>query len=115
MRSRYCAYAVGLADYVLDTTHPQNPNHSNDKATWKEDVLRFCDGTSFNGLQIKEFEDGAEIAYVTFTASLTQGSKDATFTEKSKFEKLNGRWFYLSGEIFSRDEAAIRPASQGTV
>jgi uncharacterized protein YchJ len=36
-----------------------------------------------------------EKATVTFRALLLQGGKDASFTEISLFERVNGRWFYL--------------------
>lgn len=99
MRSRYCAYAMGLVDYIVQTTHPDNPNWSADTDKWKADITLFCRHTKFPGLRVESFEDGDERAYVTFTAFLTQGTQDATFTEKSTFVKRDGRWFYLDGDM----------------
>ena len=99
MRSRYCAYAMGLVDYIVQTTHPDNPNWSADTEQWKADITLFCRHTKFPGLSVENFEDGDERAYVTFTAFLTQGTQDATFTEKSTFVKRDGRWFYLDGDM----------------
>lgn len=100
MRSRYAAYALGKADYLIDTTHPANPQYSENRPVWKERNSQFSRRTNFINLAILDFQDNNETATVTFTAYLTQNGKDASFTEKSTFEKVNGRWLYLSGEIF---------------
>jgi SEC-C motif-containing protein len=91
MRSRYSAYALHLADYIIETTHPQGYVPS------KDEVLLFCKTTTFEGLKILKFVDGPKEAYVTFTAYLKQGGKNASFTEESYFVKTNGRWLYKSG------------------
>ena len=97
MRSRYSAYALKDADYIIDTTHPLNPSYSSNKQQWKEDILHFAQNTIFEDLEIHDFEENDNWAYVTFTAYLGQDSQDATFTEKSRFEKINGKWLYLDG------------------
>lgn len=89
MRSRYAAYALGLADYILETTHPQNPQVKN-----REQILIFSKQTEFCGLDILSFEDGEKIAYVTFKAHLRQNGQDAPLKEKSEFEKVDGKWLY---------------------
>jgi SEC-C motif-containing protein len=98
MRSRYAAYAVGNADYLMDTTHPDNPAYSLDRQGWKKKILEFSKNTRFEGLTIVDFIDGKEEAFVTFTAYLKQGDHDASFTEKSRFLKITGKWLYVSGE-----------------
>jgi SEC-C motif-containing protein len=99
MRSRYSAYALGLVNYVMDTTHPDNPSFTADRAAWGEDLRRFCQVTKFQSLEIKSREGDREIAFVTFRAGLLQGTTDASFTERSKFMKVDFRWLYHSGEI----------------
>lgn len=93
MRSRYSAYALGLADYILKTTHPDNPDFTPDTAEWTKDISEFCHATRFLGLKIIEFIDGADEASVTFEASLSYG----IMQEKSRFLKVGGRWLYESG------------------
>jgi len=95
MRSRYSAYTFGLSDYIIDTTHPDHPQFLKDRDVWKRDIDRFSKITTFEKLEILDSSD----ATVTFRAHLTQGGKDASFTEKSLFEKVNGRWLYKSGEL----------------
>lgn len=107
MRSRFCAYAIGFSDYIVDTTHKDNIGYNENLDDWKRDIEQFSSGTKFDGLKILEFVDGDESASVTFTAYLRQGHTDASFTEKSSFVKEDGRWLYHSGEI--RSEANSGP------
>lgn len=99
MRSRYAAYALGLADYLIETTHPDHPAYESDFKSWKIDLINFSRGTSFHGLKILEFVDGDETASVSFSAYLQQNGHDSTFSEKSTFIKQDGRWLYQAGEL----------------
>jgi SEC-C motif-containing protein len=90
MRSRYSAYAYHLANYIIATTHPENPRFSRNQ----QEILQFCQSTQFKGLQILDFQEKEEVATVTFAAYLLQNSKDASFCEKSLFCKVKGRWLY---------------------
>ena len=101
MRSRYAAYALGLTDYIMDTTHPTNSGYMSDRHAWQRQILQFSSGTRFDGLKILEFIDGETTAWVTFTAVMRQNGQDADFTEKSKFLKVDGQWLYQSGDIKS--------------
>lgn len=102
MRSRYAAYALDLSDYIIATTHPNNPNFQLDTEAWREDLHKFSQRTQFDSLTVDEFVDGSEEAFVTFTAYLRQGGFDNTFKEKSRFEKLDGRWMYIEGDILEQ-------------
>ena len=95
MKSRYSAYAAGESGYILKTTHPDNVDFSEDRAAWKRSVDAFCKSTAFLGLEIVDVQEGAEEAYVTFTAHLESGD----LKERSRFVKEEGRWFYHSGEF----------------
>lgn len=99
MRSRYCAYALHLADYIINTTHPQNPLYLSNAADWKQKILKAYADTRFEGLEILEFLDGKENAYVTFRAHLKAPLRDVSFTEKSHFEKIQDHWLYKEGKI----------------
>lgn len=93
MRSRYSAYALELIDYIIKTTHPKNTPQ--DRVRWKKELLHFAQNTSFEELTILEFTEEGDRAYVTFFAKLSQNGRDASFMERSQFEKLAGRWLYL--------------------
>lgn len=94
MRSRYCAYARNLPEYIMETTHHENRSYQTDKAAWKKSLQKFSRATLFDQLTILDFTDGEDEAYVTFKAHLRKGLQDVSFTEKSKFLKVNGRWLY---------------------
>jgi SEC-C motif domain protein len=94
MRSRYSAYALDNAAYIMATTHPDNTLYRDDKTAWRTDIETFMRSTRFAGLQILNFEDDT----VTFRATLFEGERDISFTEKSLFRQHDGRWLYLSGE-----------------
>lgn len=95
MRSRYSAYAMGLADYIIKTTHPDNPDFTEERENWKRSILHFSQNTEFSGLQIIQFIDGGNEAFVTFEALLSGG----IMKEKSRFLKENGKWLYESGDF----------------
>ena len=97
MRSRYSAYAVGESGYIVKTTHPNNPDYSEDVATWRESIQQFTENTEFLGLEIVEFIEGEEESFVTFKAQLSSGE----MVEKSRFLKVEGCWLYVDGiDIF---------------
>lgn len=93
MRSRYAAYALGKARYILETSGEARE----DEAAWLEDVRRFSEHTRFTGLTILSVEPGESTAWVTFRAGLEQQGEDASFTERSRFERTD-RWRYVGAE-----------------
>lgn len=97
MRSRFCAFALSKAEYIISTTHPKNSDFSSNIQAWSDDILNFCEATDFNDLQILESIDAPDESFVTFKAYLTQSNHDASFTEKSRFLKVDGKWLYVDG------------------
>ncbi|MGE3953715.1 MAG: YchJ family protein [Parachlamydiales bacterium] len=92
MRSRYSAYALRLADYIIATTHPLNPKYLKDKEKWRREILAFSQAYPFTGLQILHNEGDR----VTFHAILDPSH---AYTEESLFKKEGEQWYYLSGVI----------------
>ncbi len=99
MRSRFAAYAFNIPEYIVITTHPANPQYSEDKFTWKRRISQFSNSSSFDSLEIRDFKQNEAFATVTFTAHITQEENDGTFTEKSFFEFFHGRWLYRGGQL----------------
>lgn len=95
MKSRYCAYAARESRYIIRTTHPDNPDYSIDIKSWKKSIDDFCKDTGFMGLEIIEFIDGENEAFVTFKAILS--SRD--ILERSRFLLVDNEWLYESGDI----------------
>lgn len=94
MRSRYSAYALHKAEYIIKTTHKDNKSYQSDRDRWVEEILFFSKHTQFIRLEIlEEIEDCLE-AYVTFKAHLIQNQQKRVMVEKSYFVKEGGRWFY---------------------
>jgi len=101
MRSRYSAYALGLNNYIISSTHPDNPFFIEDILEWKKELDEFSHNTNFINLKILDhkYKDGENFAQVTFRATLEQNQKEISFTECSQFKKEANRWFYLDGVI----------------
>lgn len=91
MRSRYSAYALGKADYIIHTTHPESPYFEKNREKWEKAILHFCHSTQFLKLEIVGYGED----WVHFIAHLSSGA----LNEKSQFQKVGGKWLYLKGEI----------------
>ncbi len=100
MKSRYSAYALGQSRYIIDTTHPDNPDHTEDTAAWLAEIEAFSEQTEFRRLEILEFEGGDEEAFVTFHATFGDGE----MVERSRFVCEEGKWLYHSGEFLGNSE-----------
>lgn len=102
MRSRYAAYAMGLVRYIMETTHPDNPQYQADFASWSKQLKGYCDRTQFLGLTVMEeaLDVGGQRGWVRFGANLEQRGADMSFVESSIFVRSeDGRWLYLDGEL----------------
>ena len=99
MRSRYSAYVLNLPDYIVATTHPASPQYSENKFSWKRSISKFSTNSLFEKLKILDFKENKTVATVTFTAYLSQDNLDATFTERSYFEKKGNQWLYRGGQL----------------
>jgi SEC-C motif-containing protein len=92
MKSRYTAFAIGKIDYIIKTSTFQKDF---------DDLKSFSNSCKFKKLEILEFLDGSREAYVIFRATIFCDTQDNSFTEKSRFIKENGKWYYESGQILS--------------
>lgn len=99
MRSRYSAYVLNFRDYIIATTHPENPQYMQNTFIWKRSISLFSKKSTFHKLEIIDFKEEKTSATVTFTAYISQDDCEATFTEKSHFEKVGNKWLYHSGKI----------------
>lgn len=89
MRSRYSAFVLKKADYLLASWHP---------ASRPAELDLSDDETHWQRLQIIACEKGGESdseGYVEFAAFHEGGQ----LHERSRFVREEGRWFYLDGEI----------------
>jgi SEC-C motif domain protein len=94
MRSRYTAYALGLVDYVIDTTHPDHPAWNADRATWGAELETWCNEADFIGLTVHGSGEEADTGWVSFTADYNNEGRKGALAELSRFERIDGRWLY---------------------
>lgn len=99
MRSRYSAYVKQDAAYLYDTwadaTRPA--------------TLDFDDATQWLGLQVKSHQQRDDThAEVEFIARYKIGGRAYRLHERSRFERNEGRWRYVDGDLFERPPGALR-------
>ena len=90
MRSRYSAFVLERADYLLATWDPAH----------RPATLDFDEGMKWLGLDIRAAPpaDGNH-AEVEFVARSRMHGKANRLHERSRFVRRDGRWFYTDGEI----------------
>ncbi len=95
MRSRYTAYALRQDDYVIATWAPETCPQplfeaGEPRAKWL-------------GLAVTRVEEGSrpDEGFVTFTARARTNRGAFRMTERSRFEKRDGLWLYVEGEVES--------------
>jgi len=93
MRSRYSAYTLALVDYLLATWHPDTRPAQLD--------LSDAGRTRWLGLDLRAQQQlDADHATVEFVARYRLGGAPAVrLHEISRFERVDGRWFYRDGEF----------------
>ncbi|KKO09663.1 hypothetical protein LCGC14_0031570 [marine sediment metagenome] len=94
MRSRYCAYTLGLINYLVSTTLPAQQAMLDTQA-----MALWSQSSQWLGLSIDRSlggEPGSSRAQVTFTARWADpdGSQHS-HQECSEFQKLGDRWFFI--------------------
>lgn len=92
MRSRYCAFVLGLADYLLATWHASTRPERLD--LYEEPAPKWL------GLEVKCHQQQDEgHAVVEFVARYRVGGRGQRLHETSRFVREDGRWFYVDGEF----------------
>lgn len=92
MRSRYSAYVLGLEDYLRATWHPATCP----VALGLDAVPR----PQWLGLTVKAYTPLDEThATVEFVACYKLNGRAFKLHETSRFERVDGRWLYVDGEI----------------
>lgn len=92
MRSRYSAYSIAEAEYLMATTHS-----STRKQHHKEDILSFATQNHWVKLEIINSSE----SIIEFKAYyLDSHLKPQVHHEKSTFKKEGGSWFYVDGKWY---------------
>lgn len=96
MRSRFTAYALAKADYLIATTAAEKRGELD-----REELKGYCKTVRCVSLKVVSKEQGGpgdETGIVTFHASLQVNGKRHLHIEKSQFVREEGRWMYVDGE-----------------
>ncbi len=89
MRSRYSAFVMLRADYLLATWHPRTRPAS----------LEFDAGVKWLGLEVRAHKvTEADTAEVEFVARYRVDGKAVRLHERSRFVCEAGHWFYVDGD-----------------
>jgi SEC-C motif domain protein len=95
MRSRYCAFALGLTDYLSGTQSKQTTlSDQRAMAVW-------CRSVQWISLQVLSAKAGGEDdteGTVEFVARYIEKQQLIELKELSHFEKRNERWVYTDGK-----------------
>ncbi|MCB9073188.1 MAG: YchJ family protein [Bdellovibrionaceae bacterium] len=94
MRSRYSAYVTGNIKYLKQTLLPH------DRAQFQESDTQDWAKSEWLGLKIIETNGNT----VEFVASYKKNGKKFEHHEISKFKKIDGRWYFSSGDSHVHEE-----------
>lgn len=94
MRSRYTAFVLKNADYLITTWHP-----SCHAAQLRTDLETGFTGTQWQGLTVFDCADGQtpNEGFVSFVARFSENGSNGAIIERSRFLNENGRWYYIDG------------------
>ncbi len=89
MRSRYSAFVLAHAEYLLTTWH----------SSTRPATLDFEANVKWLGLEVREHQaTGADTAEVAFVARYRVAGAAVRLHERSRFVREDGRWFYVDGD-----------------
>lgn len=90
MRSRYTAFVLGRAGYLLATWH----------ASRRPGSLDPDEGAKWLGLEVRSHRATAEDrAEVEFVARWRVGGRAVRLHERSRFVREQGRWYYVDDDL----------------
>ena len=111
MRSRYTAYVKQQADYLIATWHPVCKAEE-----WRNAIISGFNTTEWLGLTVIEESTGHDNdeGFVEFIARFTDGdSGDSAIHERSRFLRLEQRWYYIDGVKPQPGRNAACPCGSG--
>lgn len=99
MRSRYSAYVLQDADYLIYSHHPKQ--HRRDD---RSSLQNLFESLVWQGLEILATRQGGPedaIGKVEFKAHYLIGTEAACMHERSRFRRYAGRWVYWDGQTLT--------------
>ena len=118
LRARYTGYKHGIVDYIIESTHPRNPEYDKyinldftregkGSKKWGKAILRVACDYLHCGLKVIKSSVDEELCFATVTFQTLLKEVDGSYIateEHSRFTKNRhgGRqntWLYLDGEV----------------
>ena len=98
MRSRYSAFNVDDIDYIKQTSTGAALKKFDYVATkeWANSVI-------WQKLEVQSASQDGDVGFVEFVVTYLDNDHTQTLHEKSKFKRLNNRWFY-SGAMQNKSD-----------
>ncbi|GAA5188561.1 YchJ family protein [Ferrimonas gelatinilytica] len=110
MRSRYSAYVLAQAQYLLDTHHPE---YRGDLTV--ETLAQACAETRWARLELLSTPPASQdVGYVEFKAWYYQGDRLAAMHERSRFCRDQGQWRYCDGQFDPKPAGRNAPCVCGS-
>ncbi len=109
MKSRYSAYALGNGRYLVDTAVPENRYEAD-----VELIEEHAKQTQWLSLQIVDASEENDSGMVEFKAFYDENGTVKMLHERSRFVKLDGRWFYADGKLFDTKVGRNDPCPCGS-
>ncbi len=97
MRSRYSAFALGAADYLIATLAPERRS-PNERRMLEQELRQ----TKWIKLEIVDTQAGSSTdtsGVVEFNAFFVAPSGAGCLHERSNFRKEGEKWFYVDGQV----------------
>lgn len=94
MRSRYSAFAIPNGEYLMATTLPAKRKYST-----KEELQDWGEVNKWIKLEIVNLPTINQVEFKAFY--IDQHQNEQLHHELSVFQKINDRWFYVSGEFLN--------------
>jgi SEC-C motif-containing protein len=110
MRSRYAAFALGEAEYLVRTLHEDHPDRRLPRADLVRSLRAARDRLRYPSLAILDSRQGGGTGEVLFCAGLVEAGRDQSFVELSDFAHDGTGWRYLSGILVPVSELGHAPA-----
>ena len=113
MRSRYTAFTLGEAEYLVRTLAEAHPDRGLPRAELLRSLGIAKDRLRYQSLAILDDRRSERTGEVLFAARITEGGADCSFVELSDFEHDGTGWRYLSGILVPFSEVGRAPEGLG--
>lgn len=98
MRSRYTAYTMANIPYIQSTMRGRAAEG------YDPDVAcRWAKTAKWLGLTVlNSYVEGSDRGFVEFVARLRHNGQQQKIHEKSEFQRVEGQWYYVDGDVKNR-------------